>query len=270
MRSSFPTGLTRRSATAALLAPLLVTRPGALLAFATESTETAALPPSKPSITGKATLAIAVGTADAKQLTIGLYGKSSPASTKLFADLCRGTVDSGSLGAPPLSYRGSVATRVEPGKAIVLGRLAAGSAQILERSIDQTGYVRTELVNLADRYKNTDANSLSHDRAGLVSMRKGGGAFEFVLTPGPNPSLDESNIIIGEVLAGMDVVEDMATVPVRKPANEDEVGAVIWALGAYDESRYLAVAKAGGDPRARIEQAYKPLKKIKIVDCAVL
>ena len=68
----------------------------------------------------------------------------------------------------------------------------------------------------------------------------------------------------------MDVVEDMDAVPVRKPANEDEVGAVIWALGAYDESRYLAVAKAGGDPRARIDQAYKPLKKIKIVDCGLL
>ena len=62
----------------------------------------------------------------------------------------------------------------------------------------------------------------------------------------------------------------MNSVPVRRPANEDEVGSIIWALGAYDESRYLAVAKAGGDPRARIEQAYKPLQKIRITDCSVL
>ena len=36
---------------------------------------------------------------------------------------------------------------------------------------------------------------------------------------------------------------------------ESEVGSVIYALGAYDESKYLAVAKAGGDPRSRIDQA---------------
>lgn len=70
--------------------------------------------------------------------------------------------------------------------------------------------------------------------------------------------------------AGLEVVSELNAVPARRPSNEDEVGSLIWALGAYDESRYLGVAKAGGDPRARIEQAYRPLKKIRIVDTVLL
>jgi hypothetical protein len=45
-------------------------------------------------------------------------------------------------------------------------------------------------VNRADAYKNGDANTLSHDRAGLLSMSRGGGAFEFGLTPAANTALD--------------------------------------------------------------------------------
>ena len=45
---------------------------------------------------------------------------------------------------------------------------------------------------------------------------------------------------------------------------------MIYKLGAYDESKYLAVAKAGGDPRARVDQTYRPLRKIKIVEAAVV
>ena len=252
---------TRRAA-GVLLAPLLVSLP------------------TKPSwaeddiaakITDRTRISIAIGQQEAADVTIGLYGNAAPASTRLFRDLCRGTtIDGGARGSPPLSYRSSIATRVEPDKAIVLGRLSAGSGQTIERTIDSTGNVRSNLVNLADAYANSDANSLVHDRAGLVSMKKGGGAFEFVITPAANRALDETNVVIGEVVNGLEVVKNMNSVPVRRPANEDEVGSIIWALGAYDESRYLAVAKAGGDPRARIEQAYKPLQKIRITDCSVL
>jgi len=63
---------------------------------------------------------------------------------------------------------------------------AAGAAQQIDRSIDQTGYVRSTLVNRAESYTNGDDNDLSHDRGGLLSMRRGGGEFEFLLTPAAN------------------------------------------------------------------------------------
>lgn len=265
MRLQAPT-VSRRVA-AALIAPLLhglaappsLAEPGPPEPGPPSLTE----PPLQPRITNRATLSILIGTDETpRSVTIGLYGEAAPSSVKLFEGLCTGSLP----GQPTLSYRGSTSPRVEPGKQIVLGKLSAGSAQTIERSIDNTGYVRSELVNLADAFTNSDANQLPHDRGGLVSMKQGGGAFEFSITPAANPSLDECEIVIGEVVAGLDVVIAMDAVPVRKPSKDNEVGALVGALGAYDESRYLAVAKAGGDPRARVEQAYRPLQKIRIVD----
>lgn len=261
----------QRRAVCALLAPLLATLPGS------PGRADDASPPqvtvddaaSPPKITSKARVTIAIGNAEPQSLTVGLYGKAAPSSVKLFEQLCAGSLP-GTSPESPLSYRGSTCTRIEKNKAIVLGHLSAGSAQTIERSIDSTGYVRSELVNLADRYTNTDENKLSHDRGGLISMRRGGGEFEFILTAAPNPALDASRIVIGEVVDGTGLVSALNEVPSRRPSSESEVGSVIYALGAYDESKYLAVAKAGGDPRSRIDQAFRPLQKVRIVRAEVL
>lgn len=251
--------LTRRVA-CALLASSLATTPRAMLAVADDA--------APPIVTSKARITIAIGTAEPQTMTVGLYGQAAPQSVQLFLDLCRGSImGSGDVG---LSYRGSSCTRVERDRTIVLGHLAAGNAQTIERSIDSTGYVRSTLVNLADSYTNEDANGLSHDRAGLLSMRKGGGEFEWVLTPAANPALDSSRIVVGEVLENAALVAALNDVPARRPSSDSEVGGVVYALGAYDESKYAAVAKAGNDPRARIEQAYRPLQKIRIVGAEVV
>lgn len=256
-------------------------------------------------------------------IDIGLYGEAAPESVALFRGLC----GSGDL-PPELRYRSSTCTRIEQGKSIVCGRLSAGSAARIDREIDATGYVRSSLVSLADQYTTSDANALSHDRAGLVSMKKGGGQFEFVVTPAANPALDETNVVIGEVIQGMDVLQELDSVPARRPSKDSEVGGLVWALGACarlrspretskpndstrpnlphdasprpdfrprrpdgvptvdaiyfsapclaltcftdDEGRYLSVAKAGGDPRARIDTNYRPLQKVKITDATLL
>jgi len=220
----------------------------------------------RPKVTQRVQLDIAIGTGDARSLVIGLYGDEAPASVSVFRALCSNCVPGASVD---LGYRGSLASRVERDKQIVLGRPPAGAGQVIERSLDNTGYVRSELINLAEKYVNSDDNSLSHDRAGLVSMRRGGGEFEFVLTPATNPGLDASRIVIGEVLQGSELVAALNAVPARKPAKDNELGALMAAVGAYDESRYAAVAKAGGDPRSRIETTYRPLQKIKIVSCSL-
>ena len=160
-------------------------------------------------------------------MDIGLYGEAAPESVALFQGLC----GSGTL-PPELRYRSSSCTRIEQGKSIVCGRLSAGSAARIDREIDATGYVRSSLVSLAEQYTTADANALSHDRAGLVSMKKGGGQFEFVLTPAANPALDASNIVIGEVISGRELLQALDNVPTRRPSKDSEVGGLIWALGA--------------------------------------
>ena len=105
---------------------------------------------------------------------------------------------------------------MEQGKRIVLGRLASGAAQDIERSIDSTGYVRSTLVSRADAFANTDNNGLSHDRPGRVSMRRGGGNFEFVIAPAANPSLDADYVVIGQVLTEEEESADLLPDNYRK------------------------------------------------------
>ena len=205
-------------------------------------------------VTSQATLRIAVGAGEeARPLVVGLYGDDAPASVKVFRGMC-----DGSLVGPEMTYRGSVVSRVERDRAFVMGRPPSGAAQALDRSIDSTGYVRSKLVNLAEAFANDDRNDLKHDRAGVVSMLRGGGEFDFVVAPAANPQLDGSNVVIGQVLnldeaQGAALIDEINTVPVRQPKPETAL--------------FGAVAKAGGDPRARIESVNKPLRKIQILGC---
>ncbi|KAL3924705.1 MAG: hypothetical protein SGPRY_003839, partial [Prymnesium sp.] len=175
-------------------------------------------------VTQRVQLDVSIGTDDARPIVIGLYGEDAPASSRMFAQLCSATVPD----APGMGYTGSVASRVERDKAIVIGRPSGGQAQYLERSIDSTGYVRTNVVNRADSFISEDKNTLSHDRPGVVSMRRGGGDFEFVITPTANPSLDAERVVVGEVLDGLDVVAEMNAVPARRPSKENEASRCQW------------------------------------------
>jgi cyclophilin family peptidyl-prolyl cis-trans isomerase len=132
----------------------------------------------QPEITSRARLAITIGDAPAQFVTLGLYGTAAPASVKTFESLCTGTLD----WAPGLSYSGSAVSQIVKDRYITAGKLSGGDAKGIERSIDRTGYVRSVMVDRAAQLANTDANALSHDRAGLLSVPKGGGAFEFVRT----------------------------------------------------------------------------------------
>ena len=207
-----------------------------------------------PLVTSRVALGITVGTGEARTLPVGLYGDTAPASSALFRSLCEGSVP----GVAELSYRGSTASRIEKDRMIVLGKPSGGVAQYIDRTIDGTGYVRSELVNRADGYANTDAGApLGHSRAALVSMRRGGGAFEFALSPRANRALDAEWIVVGEVGAeGLPLLEEINKVPARKPTATSVV--------------YGAAAKAGGDVRARIDQEFRPLLKVQISACRAL
>ena len=85
-------------------------------------------------------------------------------------------------------------------------------------------------------------------------MRRGGGAFEFALTPKPNPAADVEWTVVGEVLSGP--LQTLNSVPARKPTASSTL--------------YGAAAKARGDVRSRIEQDFRPLLKVQISSCRVL
>ena len=235
-----------------------------------------------------------IGNLPPQPLTVGLYGDSAPKSVALFESLCAGTLSSG------LTYAGSSVSRIERDKLILAGGLAGGSTRVVDRKIDRTGYVRSEMVNRADEFVNDDANALSHDRAGLVSMQRGGGAFEFVLTPAANPSLDATRIVIGEALgddreSNLRLIAALNDLPTRKPSAMTELGGVASLYGlrlgfgfglaglvgqGLQLSRRDALAVAalgasaasfiGSDPRDQPDLSYRPLTKVRIVNARLL
>ena len=214
--------------------------------------------PVKERVTAEAALTIAVGTTDAARrvLPIALFGDDAPGSVATFRGVCDGTLP----GQAGVTYRGTTISRVERDRVIQAG-VASGSGQDVERSIDSTGYVRSVYVSRADAFKNSDTNALRHDRPGRVSMQKGGGDFRLTIAPAENRDLDETNIVIGQVLMldsaevspSTSLLREINEVPVRQPKAETSI--------------YLALGKAAGDPRTKVETVYRPLRKISIIDC---
>jgi cyclophilin family peptidyl-prolyl cis-trans isomerase len=277
-----PTRLPRRQllSTSVLYAGMLaLVPPGAIRRPALAADE----PMPMPLITNTASLSIAIGGEAPSVLRVGLFGDAAPKHVALFESLCAGTMRD-------LTYSGSSISRIERGKIILAGSLAGGSTRAVEREIDRTGYVRQKVVNRADDYLIVgESNALSHDRAGLISMRRGGGAFEFAITPAANPALDAERIVIGEVVGegSAELIARLDALPTREPSTQSElsglaslialrvglgvsVGGIIdygLGLGApVGIALGLAAAWAvGNDPRAQPDLAYRPLVKVRII-----
>lgn len=118
---------------------------------------------------------------------------------------------------------------------------------------------------------------LKHDREGVVSVRRGGdGGFGFMIYPGGGRDkgasraamqLDEDNIIVGEVLDGMDVVRQLNEVPVVRSAGAS-LGNIMGGGAASQRSAPSRACRYGGSESYCSE--FKPLKKILISDSGVL
>ena len=276
--------------------PLLIARRAALaVALGSLQPPVRRAVAASPEITGRVRLSIVVGDAPAQYVSIGLYGNAAPGSVATFTGLCAGNLEK----APGLSYAGSSVTKiVRESNYILGGRLAGGDAQDVERSIDSTGYVRSETVSKADRFANSDANTLSHDRPGLVSMKRGGKSFEFLITTAANRALDAENVVIGEVEEGQPLIDELISIPVRRPSAQSDLSGyasflaikagvgltgagVVGRIPLGDERvvlagrlglGLLAAAFVGGDdPRIRSrELAYRPLTKVRILSSKVV
>lgn len=163
------------------------------------------------------------------RITIDLFPNEAPGSVDTFENLISGTLRNrkGRIAG----YRYSQATQVIPHSRVYLGRLN----QI--DSLNQASGTPQRQQVVVEAPLNNDKNDLLHDRPGLVSVEKGGG-FEFVITAKPDPALDETNIVIGEVVDGMDLVNTLVNVPINRKTIRDG---------------YRSVGKAIGDPRAKVQ-----------------
>ena len=204
----------------------------------------------EPTITAKVNFDVKIApSSSSKRFSIGIYGDEAPLTSKVFLSLCTGE------NAWDVSFDSSQVSRILKDQRIDVGKFSKGGGQRQERSIDNIGKVRVRSVNVADNTKNSEENSLHHLTGGEVSMRRGGGSFEFTIAPKPNPKLDESQIIIGRVIEGMEVIQEINDVPSSK---EDALGS---------KSAFSNAGKAF-DGRAKLAMPVgRPLRKVNVLSC---
>jgi len=149
-------------------------------------------------ITEKVYLDIGIDEEPVGRIVIGLFGHLLPRAALNFKTLCKG--DSGRKTAEglPLHYKGTAFTKVVEDYMVQGGDVSRGGKSGGESAFGM--FVPDEDFRLG------------HVAAGLVSMVNKGShtnASQFMITLGAASWLDEKQVVIGEVVEGMEVLELM-------------------------------------------------------------
>ena len=226
----------------------------------------------------------AVDAQPAGRVVVGVFGDANPIAAARFAALARGVqglgyrrtqVDAveynedGGVDSPLFVGDGGVRAFVIPGSSTPIADLPGGlSAESLA----------PELANQTLSHEGVGVVSLVVERGApppppkerLVSVNgkfqtvadppapgPNGTAFTITVAPGAAEILDRTNVIVGKVLEGQEVVDALAALPTVKDNSA---------------SPFFAVAKTIGDKRATVaEQAFgKPFAKVTVSKCGVV
>ena len=162
-----------------------------------------------------------------------------------------------------------VGSFVTPGTNSVVDVVGGASAERAAEELNAPGRAKHDEEGLVSLIVRRDPNERVPEPKGrLVSVR---GKFETVYDPPPPPpngtgfamtlraapELDATNVVVGRVTRGRDVLEAMSRLPTVKDNTN---------------SPFFAVAKSIGDKRALVaESAFrKPFKKVVFNNCGVL
>ncbi|KAG2313267.1 hypothetical protein Bca4012_027848 [Brassica carinata] len=222
--------------------------------------------------TKKAFLDVSIGGEPVGRIVIGLYGDDVPAGTARFSSIV-----SGKAG---ISYRRKEFVKIMPGYVQHGGirsygadadraTAAAGSLQSLVeewergRRGERCREVKAGSVGIVvrDPLKPPPKTKLVATNGKLEvqeeEMAVGPNGTEFVITAVDSPELEESVLVIGEVLEGMGVVERMREVKTVRDNTS---------------SPYFKVAKVIGDKRAVVaERGFnRPYTKVQITNCGLI
>lgn len=254
-------------------APKFPTRRALLLSTTAAALSNLPLPPptfaldAEPSIprpTALATLNLSIlRSPTPRPLRIELFGDEAPASVSFFSAMATDTLESDCDPAAPASeicseyrsvgvgYKNSQVWRLVPDRRIDFGRVdSAFSARI------------PPAFPVEKRSPNGGAWARPSTR-GAVSVRSGGGAFEFTIAPVNNPALDKEDlVVVGRVLEeDLPFLDEIHAVPTRRDIVS--IGNVP-PLGST-----FARACDFTSPDKTCAQ-FKPMKRIVVVDSSVV
>lgn len=204
-------------------------------------------------------------------LTIGLFGNDAPQSVAAFLATARGALSAkckepigvedelmarGKL-AKKGTYKSCVAVEDEP---VTYAYSQVWSIQ-RGRRVDAGALQGKFALREAPITPPAEGAGLAHDAAGLLSVRRGGGVFDFGITTAPGTADDdEVYVVIGRVLEGLDVVAQLDAATVVRAAD---------VLGVEAATASREKACAYGSANSYCAQN-KPLKKITLVRATVL
>jgi len=233
------------------------------------------VPLTLPRATALVTLNLSINrSATSRPLRIELYGDETPASVAFFASLASGTlrapcaipdttdgIDATSTETcleykdKDVGYSNSQVWRLVPDRRIDFGRVDSIFAGRIPPTIP------------VER-RTTSSGAITPSTGGAVSIRRGGGAFEFTIAPPnaikPNNLAKEDLVVVGKVLDGEDMafLEEMYGIPTRK----DIVGfGDVPPLGDGNLKRACEFTT----PSKTCAQ-FKPLKRIVVVGAEVV
>ncbi|CAH8334577.1 unnamed protein product [Eruca vesicaria subsp. sativa] len=222
--------------------------------------------------TKKAFIDVSIGGEPAGRIIIGLYGDDVPAGTARFSSIVSGRAG--------ISYRRKEFVKIMPGYVQHGGirsygadaeraTAAAGSLQSLveewergkrgerckEVKAGSVGIVVRDPLKPPPKTKLVATNGKLEVQEEEVAVGPNG--TEFVITAVDTPELEESVLVIGEVLEGMGVVEKMREVKTVRDNTS---------------SPYFKVAKVIGDKRAVVaERGFnRPYTKVQITNCGLI
>lgn len=219
----------------------------------------------QPKVKTVVTLGVSIARGPSRPLRIELFQDAPAAPVEFFTSLATGTLKAPcAMGDNPnieicedyqsidVGYKGSQLWRLVPNKRMDFGR------------VDSMFTSRIPPTIAAERNDANDA-SFQPSTRGAVSIKRGGGAFEFTVTPSYNLSLDterEDLVVVGRIAAAdMPFIDEINAIPVRKDIVK--VGDVP-PLGAK-----FARACDFTAPDSTCAQ-FKPLKKIIVTDTSVV
>mmetsp|Transcript_19950 Transcript_19950/g.28250 ORF Transcript_19950/g.28250 Transcript_19950/m.28250 type:complete len:362 (-) Transcript_19950:219-1304(-) len=167
-----------------------------------------------------------------RRIVIGLFGKDAPQPTSLLKQL---VTPEGLTGVPckPKETRTLQREQLEANKVYnsCIETQEKGVTYDLSTIWRIIPNERIDVASVSGKFISrefpnwTGSNTYKHDTPGIVSVRRGNeSGFGFTIYPGNNSGggssteLDESHIVVGRVLEGLDVVEALNQVPVVNSA----------------------------------------------------
>eukprot|EP00546_Thalassionema_frauenfeldii_P009047 CAMPEP_0178916588 /NCGR_PEP_ID=MMETSP0786-20121207/12737_1 /TAXON_ID=186022 /ORGANISM="Thalassionema frauenfeldii, Strain CCMP 1798" /LENGTH=307 /DNA_ID=CAMNT_0020589969 /DNA_START=63 /DNA_END=986 /DNA_ORIENTATION=+ len=229
---------------------------------------------SSPEITDKVYIDIKAPTdSQSRRIVIGLYGKEAPKSTKMLKQLV-------STGLPsrckPLENRLLQKEQLEANKVYnsCIDNESKGVTyeygtvwRIIKDYRIDVGTVSGKFI--AREFPNwDDSNSLPH-KIGSVSVQKGNeSGYGFTIQPSDNKNspLQSANIVVGEVLDGLDTVAQLNDTPVVTSSKAVNY----MALTGSDGMRAAPSRSCAYGSGNLYCNEFKPLKKLSIVATGVL